>query len=613
MGHLLNSRMIQPKLTVGPADDEYEREAERVADSVMRMPDVTVTARSRIQRMCSDCEEELHHKDPTVAQLKPSASQISRSRGPNEIQRSCSACEKEVYSPVNGLDEKGNILVQVKTAPSQVQTSPLDSSALDSIPGGGQPLAESARTFFERRMRHDFSNVRVHADARADASARSIDARAYTHSDHVVFRAGEYAPDTSRGQHLLAHELTHVIQQGASSSIHSDPSGNLTTLDKSIAARRCPGSIVQRACEVTKPPADLVCPEAVTSAGTGTNISFGQDSFVLSAADRSTLAAIAAAWHTGGGVAVLRIDGFASCDGPAERNWRLSCNRAQAVATELEAPSDGSPGIPNTHLEMFANGETDQFSRTAIPPNRRVVITGGGAPPPGPRCALTVTGPDEVDHYCAAYVPSDAATCPTFPAPNITLTVAGAAAGATLRWSIVRGASRASIIGANSGASVLIKGDSASGAQGDVTVQVTDGTCTTAHFLTVREPSSMPGAQAASTGPTFVRILVTYSVLDQFGNPMGPNICWDETVTTCANSHGTPFAFGDVPTNASGQVTDQLQVTFPGGLPASLCIKLNQVITVGGCGPLAQNTILFRAGGATLNQRSSCVAGDPCP
>jgi hypothetical protein len=76
----------------------------------------------------------------------------------------------------------------------------------------GRPLDEMSLRFFERRLGHDFSNVRVHSDARADASARSVDALAYTLGTNVVFRSGRYAPHTRAGRALLAHELTHVVQ-----------------------------------------------------------------------------------------------------------------------------------------------------------------------------------------------------------------------------------------------------------------------------------------------------------------------------------------------------------------------------------------------------------------
>src|SRR5205823_14023107 len=65
------------------------------------------------------------------------------------------------------------------------------------------------------RMGHDFSDVRVHTGGKADESARSISAQAYTVGTDVVFRSGAYQPDTSSGRHVLAHELAHVVQQKA--------------------------------------------------------------------------------------------------------------------------------------------------------------------------------------------------------------------------------------------------------------------------------------------------------------------------------------------------------------------------------------------------------------
>jgi hypothetical protein len=78
---------------------------------------------------------------------------------------------------------------------------------------GGQPLASGVRGFFESRFGHDLSQVRVHADARAEASARTVEARAYTVGEHIVFGRSQYDPASRAGQLLLAHELTHVLQQ----------------------------------------------------------------------------------------------------------------------------------------------------------------------------------------------------------------------------------------------------------------------------------------------------------------------------------------------------------------------------------------------------------------
>lgn len=83
----------------------------------------------------------------------------------------------------------------------------------DAIHSGGHPLDPTTRRFMEPRFGHDFGRVRVRADARAAESARAIDALAYTVGDDIVFGAGQYAPDTLSGRRLLAHELTHVVQQ----------------------------------------------------------------------------------------------------------------------------------------------------------------------------------------------------------------------------------------------------------------------------------------------------------------------------------------------------------------------------------------------------------------
>jgi Domain of unknown function (DUF4157) len=81
--------------------------------------------------------------------------------------------------------------------------------------GGGSPLDTDTRSLMEDRLGHDFSDVRVHTGAKADESARSINAMAYTVGSDVVFGSGHYAPDTATGQRVLAHELTHVVQQRA--------------------------------------------------------------------------------------------------------------------------------------------------------------------------------------------------------------------------------------------------------------------------------------------------------------------------------------------------------------------------------------------------------------
>jgi hypothetical protein len=84
----------------------------------------------------------------------------------------------------------------------------------DVLRSPGQPLDGATRAFFEPHFGHDFSKVRVHTDARAVASANAVQAHAYTVGQEIVFGAAQYAPGTAAGNSLLAHELTHVVQQG---------------------------------------------------------------------------------------------------------------------------------------------------------------------------------------------------------------------------------------------------------------------------------------------------------------------------------------------------------------------------------------------------------------
>jgi hypothetical protein len=88
---------------------------------------------------------------------------------------------------------------------------------VEALSGAGRPLDDETRAFMEPRLGHDFSKVRVHTDERAAESARSLNAVAYTVGDRIVFGAGQYSPSTAAGRGLLAHELTHVVQQQQSS------------------------------------------------------------------------------------------------------------------------------------------------------------------------------------------------------------------------------------------------------------------------------------------------------------------------------------------------------------------------------------------------------------
>ena len=117
----------------------------------------------------------------------------------------CSDCAKK-----NGSLQRSSL-----NAETASQVPPIVYDVLNSP---GQPLDAATRSFMEPRFRHDFSGVRVHTDQRAAESARAVNATAYTVGPTVVFGEGQFAPHTSAGRRLLAHELTHVVQQSQSST-----------------------------------------------------------------------------------------------------------------------------------------------------------------------------------------------------------------------------------------------------------------------------------------------------------------------------------------------------------------------------------------------------------
>lgn len=98
------------------------------------------------------------------------------------------------------------------------------SPVLDVVSSGGHPLEPAVRTDMESRMGHDFGDVRVHTDAAASASARSVGAHAYTVGNNVVFQRDAYDPSSQAGRTTLAHELTHVVQQ-RSGPVDGTPTG----------------------------------------------------------------------------------------------------------------------------------------------------------------------------------------------------------------------------------------------------------------------------------------------------------------------------------------------------------------------------------------------------
>ena len=137
------------------------------------------------------------------------ADQVTRMPVP-VVQRQCASCVSG-GSPCPACEQEESVTVSRKAQGAIGNDAPASVGSVIRSPG--QPLAPATRAFFEPRFERDLSHVRVHTDSEAQQSARDVNALAYTVGSHVVFDAGRYAPRTPDGQRLLAHELTHVVQQ----------------------------------------------------------------------------------------------------------------------------------------------------------------------------------------------------------------------------------------------------------------------------------------------------------------------------------------------------------------------------------------------------------------
>ena len=182
---------IQTKLKIGQPNDKYEQEADRISDQVMRMPEPRVQRKGCLT--CNDIDEE------EQIQTKPISQQITP------------LVQRQEVEPEEEEDEE---LIQTKTVGGVLpEVTPGINAGVQSLKGGGRPLSRSERSFFEPRFGVHFSDVRLHTDSQAGKIAKRTNARAFTIGRDVMFGAREYSPNSNKGKQLLAHELSHVIQQ----------------------------------------------------------------------------------------------------------------------------------------------------------------------------------------------------------------------------------------------------------------------------------------------------------------------------------------------------------------------------------------------------------------
>jgi len=167
---------VQMKMEVNKPGDKFEQEADKMADNVIRMPTPPAPGKEELQRQP---EEKVQKKEDDKLQ--------------------------KAQAPEEKLQREGS---GGAPAVSNVQSAIRDQTA------GGEPLPANVRDHMEPRFNADFNNVRIHNDSESASLNDQLGARAFTYQNHIFFSRDRYQPGTSDGKLLLAHELTHTIQQG---------------------------------------------------------------------------------------------------------------------------------------------------------------------------------------------------------------------------------------------------------------------------------------------------------------------------------------------------------------------------------------------------------------
>jgi len=289
------------------------------------------------------------------------------------LQRKCAGCGNHTTAggACEGCKKKNEGILQ-RAAAGAGPVSEVPDVVHDVLSSPGRPLDSGTRAFMEPRFGHDFSRVRVHIDAKASASARAVNALAYTVGRDVIFGAGQYAPETTAGRHLIAHELTHVRQQqqGASAALDRMAIGDTAAFPASLLigatnnqfereADKVADAIVERhsigridVMPVSQQLQRACGPSAIGSVG-GCIGAGGQDITDLgSTSDNLYLFEVNCDQFRPGEELRLRefargispdetveLHGFASEEGDATFNDNLSCARTHAAADILNQES----------------------------------------------------------------------------------------------------------------------------------------------------------------------------------------------------------------------------------------------------------------------------------
>jgi len=275
-----------------------------------------------------------------------------------------------------------------RTAPAQTSTVRRPPSLVPAdVNDGGRALAPGVRTFFERRFAHDFSRVRVHADAAAASSARSVAAAAYTVGRDIVFGAGMYRPHSHAGRTLLAHELAHVVQQDRPSGAAAAKAGHeseaaraahqAVTGEKASVGLAAPVAMQRQPLTGNVPAVDLTesaSPLLASAIGSVTLDGFATGKSDVSAGNQAKLTRTVETIFKlleRYPASKIHVVGYTDAVGQETDNQTLGQSRADAVQAALH-----DLGVPDIAIQAEGRGPADPVVKTtkAEARNRRVEV-----------------------------------------------------------------------------------------------------------------------------------------------------------------------------------------------------------------------------------------------
>ena len=207
--------VVQPSLKIGRPGDKYEQEAESVANHVVMSPSNAAPAMAMSPAPSSESTFQMQaEEEEETLQIMPftESNAILRLSSMEEEEETIQLSPDSSKTIQRQEEEEETIQLSADGVPT---ASPQISSQISQSKGSGQSLPAPVQTEMGQKIGADFSGVNIHTGSQAAGMSNALGAQAFTHGNDIYFNEGKYQPETSDGKHLLAHELTHTVQQGA--------------------------------------------------------------------------------------------------------------------------------------------------------------------------------------------------------------------------------------------------------------------------------------------------------------------------------------------------------------------------------------------------------------